>query len=176
MFIRKKGNCYYLVQSHRVNGKVKQETVAYLGRCETIGERLYYLSRFDDGPCPEVQPRVPGWKERRRIAKRLNLTQEAFAKENPEKSGDELARSAFSEWYDEKIDGYMKAECERDVKREAKRIANIHSQRAKLWSPVPEAERAGVEGYIEMREAQDEQKGRELLKEMSQELKGVVPR
>jgi hypothetical protein len=172
MFIRKKGNYYHLVHSHRVNGRVRQKIVAYLGRCETIEERLYYLSRFGNGPCPEMKPRDPGWKERRQIANRLNLTEEAFAEEeNLEKSGGELAYSAFSKWSDQKIAAYMKAECERDFAREAKRIDNIQRQRIKLWSLVPRGERARVKAYIKMREAQDNRKYQELLQEMSQKLK-----
>ena len=40
-----------------------------------------------------------------------------------------------------KITSYMKAECERDFERDAKWTASIQSQRAKLWSLVPEADR-----------------------------------
>jgi len=159
MFIRQKGNCYYLVQSHRVNRRVKQKIVAYLGRCETIEERLYYLSRFGDEPCTEMKPRAPGWKWRRRIAKRLNLTEKVFAEENP------VNNDAFAKWYDQKIDAYMKAKCERDIKRKVKRIARIRSQRARLWSLVPQAERAKVEAYIKMRRAQDKRKALKILQE-----------
>ena len=43
VFVRKKGKYNYLVESYRLEGKVKQRVLAYLGKQESIEERLEEL-------------------------------------------------------------------------------------------------------------------------------------
>ncbi len=46
MFIRKKGNRFYLVKNQRINGKVRQKVIKYLGI--NPNSKNEYLPKFKD--------------------------------------------------------------------------------------------------------------------------------
>jgi hypothetical protein len=74
MFIRQKGRCYYVVENHRVNGKVRQKIVAYMGRDATIEDRLCSLSRILSSlkaQCVHQQPGKPTSMEDRSVVEEL---------------------------------------------------------------------------------------------------------
>jgi hypothetical protein len=176
MFIRRKDSCYYLVENHRVNGKVRQKIVAYMGRDATIEDRLCSLSQSLSslkGLRFLEQPRKPGRSEHRSIVERPDVARKAVPEDDPRKSNNGLE---IAPWSRRKRSAYTKAEHEEDLQRCDNQIAHIESQLAKLWALVPSAERAKVRAYIKKRASQIEEEHLEALRGLAEILKGVVPR
>ena len=67
MFIRKRGQSRQLIETYRDHGKVKQRSIANLGRCETIPDAIAYwegkLTEMTLGYSPsEVRRNQSSWR------------------------------------------------------------------------------------------------------------------
>jgi hypothetical protein len=82
MFIRKKGECYALVENHRVHGKVRQKIIASLGRSATIEERIaelmHSLARYQRWSA-ETELREPNRRKSWSIAKKLGADGDEYS-------------------------------------------------------------------------------------------------
>lgn len=166
MFIRKKGGSYYMVESRRENGKVKQSIVAYLGNstnlAEAIARETETVERNARRPASDYKVNPKQW----RAACRRELDFDGYCwtltKEASRKPG---LYETWKKWRDAKVDADLRAKHTKWLTARDKRSNSHKANLAKLWALVPEAERTATQADVE-----------KILKAQRQEFEAFVRR
>lgn len=187
-FMRKKGECYYVVENHRVNGKVKQNILACLGRTNDISDAIAREQRSLEWsrecasyPWNRDEERWPRhWHDRRRrIGRKLRyeIWSKSFDLDWEDKAAvkahrDELAR--FDANKGKHIDAFLRAEHQKEVCKYKRWIAQAEQNLANLWKLVPEADRAATAEIVLQKVRKSQEKMAQLSAAFNQ-MRGVVP-
>jgi hypothetical protein len=171
-FMRKKGECYYMVENHRVEGKVRQQILACLGRTTDIADAiatnessLRFWREHASRSWDERQKRWPRkWFEQHRrvrhklrneILRRLRYECDYGTREARMACREELR--AFDAEANSRVDAFLMAEHEKDVRKCERWITSRELNLAHLWKLVPEADRAAVEARVRQKVAEHEE-------------------
>lgn len=174
MFIRRKGQSFYAVENHRVNGKVRQTTVAYLGYSNNVEDAIAHcICEMELRGEPDTWDKYKSREERRawRLGVgRLGLDFETFARKQYRKRSwrtiDKLEADAkvsreYFNWRDKGIDGFLRSQYGKYLENHRQDVAKGNARLEALWKLIPENERSAAESRVQQKVTKLQQKANE---------------